>query len=323
MIKLIRYWLPALAASLLSLGSAHAAYPEKPVRIVVGFPAGSTADLLARALAIKLADQTGQPFIIDNKPGAGSSIAAEMVARAPADGYTLLLSTTANVINPSLSNNLKFDFIKDLMPVMLLAENPVVLIAPGNAATSSVKEVVAAAKASPGKMTFASSGNGTFTHLYGELFNELAGIKLTHVPYKGSTQAMTDVMAGNVDLSFTPSTPVLGQIKAGKLKALALIGRQRMAALPSVPTFAEAGIAGFDSALWFGLNAPAGTPRPIIDKLVADLQRALALPDVKAQLEGQGIDVTAAAGPGPFGELITRELAQWTKVVKTAGVKAE
>jgi len=321
--KLLRHWLPALAAGLLSLGSAHAAYPEKPVRILVGFPAGSTADLLARALAIKLADQTGQPFIIDNKPGAGSSIAAEAVARAPADGYTLLLSTTANVINPSLSNNLKFDFTKDLMPVMLLAENPVVLIAPGNAAASSVKEVVAAAKAAPGKMTFASSGNGTFTHLYGELFNELAGIKLTHVPYKGSTQAMTDVITGDVDMSFTPSTPVLGQIKAGKLKALALIGRRRMAALPNVPTFAEAGIAGFDSALWFGLSAPAGTPRPVVDKLAADLQRVLALPDVKAQLEGQGIDVAAAAGPAPFGALITRELAQWAKVVKTAGVKVE
>jgi tripartite-type tricarboxylate transporter receptor subunit TctC len=321
--KLFHHWLLALAAGLVSVGTAHAAYPEKPVRILVGFPAGSTADLLARALAIKLADQTSQPFIIDNKPGAGSSIAAEAVARAPADGYTLLLSTTAHVINPSLSNNLKFDFTKDLMPVMLLAENPVVLIAPGNATASSVKEVVAAAKAAPGKMTFASSGNGTFTHLYGELFNELAGIKLTHVPYKGSTQAMTDVITGDVDLSFTPSTPVLGQIKAGKLKALALIGRRRMAALPNVPTFAEAGIAGFDSALWFGLSAPAGTPRPVVDKLAADLQRVLALPDVKAQLEGQGIDVAAAAGPAPFGALITRELAQWAKVVKTAGVKVE
>ncbi len=320
--KFLRVLMAGCAGALLALPAAHAAYPDKPVRILIGFPAGSTADLLARALGVKLGEQMGQPVIVENRPGAGSSIAAEAVARSPADGYTLLLSTTANVINPALSNNLKFDFTRDLLPVMLLAENPVVLIAPANSPSNNLADVVAASRAAPGKMTFASSGNGTFTHLYGELFNQSAGIKLTHVPYKGSTQAMTDVMAGVVDLSFTPSTPVMGQIKAGKLKALAVIGRQRMAALPDVPTFADAGIAGFDSALWFGLNAPAGTPPAVIDKLVVELRRALALPDVKAQLAGQGIDV-AAGDPAQFGQLITRELGQWSRVVKTAGVKIE
>jgi tripartite-type tricarboxylate transporter receptor subunit TctC len=205
---------------------------------------------------------------------------------------------------------------------MLLAENPVVLIAPGNSPYANVADVVAAARAAPGKMTFASSGNGTFTHLYGELFNQLAAVKITHVPYKGSTQAMTDVMAGIVNLSFTPSTPVMGQIKAGKLKALAVIGKQRMATLREVPTFAEAGIAGFDSALWFGLNAPAGTPRDVIERLTAEVQKAMAAPEVGAQLAAQGID-PAVAGPAQFAELMTRELAQWGKVVKIAGVKAE
>jgi len=309
------------ACGLLGAGAAFASYPDKPLRIVVGFPAGSTGDLIARALGNKLADQMGQPVVVENRPGAGSSIAAETVARAPADGYTLLLSTTANVINPSLAA-LKFDFQRDLVPLMLLAENPVVLIAPASSPARGVADVVAAARAAPGRMTFGSSGNGTFTHLYGELFKQSAGIALTHVPYKGSTQAMTDVMAGTVDLSFTPATPVLGQIKAGKIKALAVIGRGRMAALPEVPTFAEAGIAGFDSALWFGLNAPAGTPQTVQDRLAAELQKALALPDVRAQLAGQGVDVVGGT-PAQFSALIARELQQWSRVVQTAGVKTE
>jgi tripartite-type tricarboxylate transporter receptor subunit TctC len=320
--KTLRNALAACIALLAAIPAAQAAFPDRPIRILVGFPAGSTADLIARAIGPRLTAQMGQPVIVDNRPGAGSSIAAEAVARSPADGYTLFLSTTANVINPSLSNNLKFDFTRDLMPVMLLAENPVVLIAPGNSPYANVADVVAAARAAPGKMTFASSGNGTFTHLYGELFNQLAAVKITHVPYKGSTQAMTDVMAGIVNLSFTPSTPVMGQIKAGKLKALAVIGKQRMATLREVPTFAEAGIAGFDSALWFGLNAPAGTPKDVIERLTAEVQKAMAAAEVGAQLAAQGID-PAVAGPAQFAELMTRELAQWGKVVKIAGVKAE
>ena len=320
MIQTIRILLAALIAG--SAPIAQAAYPDKPIHIVVGFPPGSTADLLARVIGPKLAEQMGQPVIVDNRPGAGSNIAAEAVARAPADGYTLLISTTAQVINPSISPTLKFDFAKDLTPVMLLAQNPVVLIAPANSAAANVRDLVAAARAEPGKLTFASSGNGTFTHLYGELFAQAAGIKLTHVPYKGSTPAMTDVLAGVVDMSFTPSTPVIGQVKSAKLKALAVIGHTRMAALPDVPTFAEAGIPGLDSTLWFGLNAPAGTPRVALDRVGAELQRALNLPDVRAQLAAQGIDVTAASA-AEFRELIASELVRWARVIKTAGVKIE
>jgi tripartite-type tricarboxylate transporter receptor subunit TctC len=312
----------AACALLAAFPCADAAFPDQPVKMLVGFPAGSTADLLARAIAPKLSAQLGQPVIVDNRAGAGSSIAAEAVANAKPDGHTLLVSTTANVINTVLLPTAKSDFARDLVPVTLLAENPVVLIAPGNSQNGTVAAVVAAARANPGKMTFASSGNGTFTHLYGELFNQLAGIKLTHVPYKGSTQAMTDVMAGVVDMSFTPSTPVLGQIKSGKLKALALIGRQRMAALPEVPTFAEAGIAGFDSALWFGLNAPAGTPKPVIDRLAAEVQKAMAAPDVQPQLAQQGIDASVG-GPAQFADLIAKEMKQWARVVKAANVKID
>jgi tripartite-type tricarboxylate transporter receptor subunit TctC len=314
--------LAGLAAALALAPPAFAAWPEKPLRIIIGFPAGSAADLIARALAPKLTEGLGQPVLIENRTGAGSSIAAEAVARAPADGYTFLVSTTANVINQSVSQNLKFDFTKDLAPVMLLAENPVLLVAPGNSAVSNLPGVIAAAKAAPGKMTFASSGIGTFTHLYGELFNQSAGIKLNHVPYRGSSQAMTDVLAGLVDLSFTPSTPVLPQVKAGRLKAIAVIGRTRMAALPDVPTFAEARIPGFESALWFGLNAPAGTPQEVIDRMALQVRRALDAPDVKAQFAQQAIEVIGD-GPAKFGELIAREHAQWARLVKIADIKGE
>lgn len=297
-------------------------YPGKPIRLVVGFAAGGPSDVAARTIAQKLTEKWGQQVIVDIRPGASGNIATEIVAKAPPDGYTLLVSTTANVINPLLSTNSKFDFGRDLAPIALLAENPVVLIAPGNSPLVNVASLVAAAKAAPGTLTFASSGNGTFTHLYGELFNLLAGIKLTHVPYKGSTQAMTDVMASVVDLSFTPATPVMGQIKAAKLKALAVIGRQRMAALPDVPTFADAGIPGFDSALWFGLNAPAGTPKAVIDRLSTEVQRAFASPEMRSLLVGQGID-PVAAGPAQFADLIGRETRQWAQAVKSSGVKLD
>jgi tripartite-type tricarboxylate transporter receptor subunit TctC len=260
--------------------------------------------------------------VVDNRTGAGSSIAAEAVARAPADGYTLLLSTTANVINQSVSPNLKFDFTKDLVPVMLLAENPVLLVAPAASPASSLPALLVAAKAAPGKMTFASSGNGTFTHLYGELLNQSAGIKLQHVPYRGSTQAITDVLAGLVDLSFTPSTPVLPHVKSGRIKALGVIGRSRMPALPDVPTFAESRIAGFDSALWFGLNAPAGTPPEVIERLVVQLHRALDAPDVRSSFAGQAIYVIGD-GPVKFGEQVARENALWARLVKAADIRGE
>ncbi len=312
-----------LSVALLIFGvQAQAAYPEKSVRIVVGFPAGSTADLLARALSRNLSDQLGQPFVVDDKPGAGSSIATDLVAKSTADGYTLLLSTTANVINPSLSNSLKFDFGKDLAPISLLAENPVVYIASSNSPFNTIQDVIIAAKLNPKRLNFASSGNGTFTHLYGELLNQSAGIQITHVPYKGSSQLMTDVMTGNVDLSFTPITPVMSSIKSGKLKAIAIIARKRMDNFPELTTFTEAGIPGFDAALWFGLHTPAGTPAAVIDKLMQETQKSLALPDTRSNLQNQGIEVIAS-NASSFSELITRELTRWGKVVKTADIKPE
>lgn len=323
----MRFSFLAPLATAFALASAcapavSATFPDKPVRIIVGFPAGSTGDLIARILSPRMAQGLGQPVIVENRPGAGSSIAAEAVAHAAPDGHTLLLSTTANVINPSLYPNLRFSFTKDLMPVTLLAEAPALLIARADLPSRTVKELIAAASEAPGKFSYGSSGNGTFTHLYGELLNQVAQVRLTHVPYKGGAQALTDVMAGRVDLAFTPAAPVLAQVTAGRVKALAVIGRQRIASLPQVPTFAESGIADFDSALWFGLHAPAGTPGIVVERLSSELQKVLADPEVRRQLNDQTVEVVAST-PSQFASTIAGESSKWSRVINTAGIKID
>ena len=301
---------------------AQAGYPNKPVRVVIGFPAGTTGDVVMRILAPLLSDLMGQPVIVENRPGAGSSIAAEAIARSRPDGYTLLLSTTANVINPSLYPGLSFDFLRDLTPVTMLGEAPALLVGHPSLNAKTLPELVALAKARPDSMSFASSGNGTFTHLYGELFNQTQGVRLTHIPYKGSSQALTDLLAGRVSLLFTPASTVMAHVKAGTLKAFGLIGRQRLAALPDVPSFAEAGIADFESALWFGLNAPAGTPVDIVERLGKDLATVLARPDVRAQLSAQSFN-TLPGGVAPFADLLSKETGKWSRIVKAANIKPD
>jgi tripartite-type tricarboxylate transporter receptor subunit TctC len=313
-------------ALLTSLGVGHAwaqaGYPNKPVRVVIGFPAGTTGDVVMRILAPLLGDLMGQPVIVENRPGAGSSIAAEAIARSRPDGYTLLLSTTANVINPSLYPGLSFDFLRDLTPVTMLGEAPALLVGHPSLNAKTLPELVALAKARPDSMSFASSGNGTFTHLYGELFNQTQGVRLTHIPYKGSSQALTDLLAGRVSLLFTPASTVMAHVKAGTLKAYGLIGRQRLAALPDVPSFAEVGIADFDSALWFGLNAPAGTPVDIVERLGKDLATVLARPDVRAQLSAQSFN-TLPGGVASFADLLSKETGKWSRIVKAANIKPD
>jgi tripartite-type tricarboxylate transporter receptor subunit TctC len=311
----------AAALALFSAGAwPQAGYPEKPIKIVVGFPPGTTGDVIARAMAPKLSAALGQQIVVENKAGAGSSIGAEAVARAPADGYTLLLSTIANTINPNLYQ-LSFNFEKDLVPVSMLAEAPALLVAHPSA-PASLKDLIAAAKAKPGEIQYASSGNGTVTHLYGELFNLAAGAKLGHVPYKGSSQAVTDLMSGRIALLFSPASTVISHVKSGRLRALAVIGARRLPALPDVPTFAEAGVAGFESGLWFGLNAPAGTPRAVIERLNREAGRALALPDVKAILQGSSIEPIPGSSEA-FAAFIREDEAKWARVVKTAGVSIQ
>ncbi|MEA3192837.1 MAG: hypothetical protein QOD26_1170 [Betaproteobacteria bacterium] len=309
-------------AGLLSLGAAQAqtTWPAKPVRIVVGFPPGTTGDLLARIAAPRMSESLGQSVLVENRPGAGSSIAAEAVAKSAADGTTLLLSTIANAINPSLYK-LGFDFSRDLAAVALIADVPGLLVAHPSAPTS-VQALIAAAKANPGGISYASSGNGTVTHLWGEMLNGSAGIKLVHVPYKGSSQAVTDLLGGNVALLFTPASTVIPNVAAGKLAALAVIGRQRLAALPDVPTMTEQGVAGFESGLWFGLNAPAGTPPAVIERLNAEVRRAFGAAEVKAQLATQGI-VPAPGSADSFAAFIREETGKWARVVRESGAKAD
>ena len=313
----------ALMASLgVSSAWAQGAYPNKAVRVVIGFPAGTTGDVVMRIVAPLLGEQLGQPVVVENRAGAGSSIAAESIARARPDGYALLLSTTANVINPSLYPGLSFDFLRDLTPVALLGEAPALLVGHPGLAAKMLPELVALARSRPDSMSFASSGNGTFTHLYGELFNQTQGVRLTHIPYKGSSQALTDLLAGRVSLLFSPASTVIPHVKAGTLRAFGLIGRQRLPALPEVPTFAEAGMAGFESALWFGLSAPAGTPVEIVERVGKDLATVLARPDVRAQLAVQSFN-TLPGGVAPFADLLSRESGKWSGVVRAANIKPD
>ena len=299
---------------------AQGAFPDRPVKIIVGFPAGSTADIVARLVAAEMSEALGQPVVVEDRAGAGSAIAAEAVLRSGADGHTLLLSTIANTILGHVVR-LSFDFGKDFAPVALLAETPG-LLAAHPSAPATVKDLIAAAKAKPGEIAYASAGTGTVTHLYGELFNLAAGVKLTHVPYKGSGQAQTDLVAGRIKLLFTPAATVVPHIKAGRLIALGSIGRTQMSVFPGVPRLVDAGVSGFESGLWFGLNAPAATPKSAIERLNQACARALAAPEVLKRFAAQ--DIQALGGTSEsFGALIRQESEKWARVVKSAGIKGE
>ena len=313
-------------ASLFALAASASAqpqsWPSKPLRIVVGFPPGASADVAARLVAAKMSESLGQTVLIENKPGAGSNIATESVVRAPADGYTLLLGTIANTINASLSKNLSFDFGKDLAPVTSLASLPNLLVVNPSLGVSTVQELVATAKRKPGEILYGSSGNGTGPHLSGELFNLMAGVKLTHVPYKGSPQAMTDLLGGRVQAMFAPASTALPHIKAGTLKVLAVSSAKRTGSSPELPTIAESGLPGFETSVWFGLLAPTGTPRDIIERLNREANRAIADPAVKTQFAAQGIDGMGGTAE-QFAAYIKDETAKWARVVQASGAKID
>ena len=255
---------------------AQSDYPNRPVRLIVGFPAGSSADITARVLGQRMGQSLGQQFVIENKPGAGSSLAAEFVARAPKDGYTLFILSSANITNAAINPNLPFDIAKDFAPIALINTAAVVLVVPPVTAANNVQELIALAKSKPGEILYASTGVGTAPHLSGELMSMRAGVKLVHVPYQGSPQAATDLLAGRVSMMFSPASAVVSQVEAGSLKALASAASKRPGILPNVPTMAEAGMPDFDTSIWFGLVAPAGTPKDIVDKLARAVREAVA-----------------------------------------------
>jgi tripartite-type tricarboxylate transporter receptor subunit TctC len=313
-----------VAGALAAPAAAQApAYPGgQPVKLVVGFPPGAAADVAARVLATQLARTLGTSIVVENRAGAASNIATEVVARAPADGYTLLFGSVANAINQTLFPDLKFDFTKDFAPIALVGTVPNVLVVHPSVPADSVKALIATAKAKSEPLAFGSSGTGTSPHLSGELFAEMAGVKLLHVPYKGSSQAVVDLLAGRVALMFSPASTVLPHIKAGKLRALASTGAARASAAPELPTLAESGLAGFDTGVWVGVLAPSGTPAAIVERLVAATRQARDSSEVRSQLQASGID-PLGGGPEEFRAYIASEVTKWAKVIRTAGVKPE
>jgi tripartite-type tricarboxylate transporter receptor subunit TctC len=321
-ILLQRWALGMLLALTAALASAQS-YPTKPIRIVVPFPPGGATDILARDVAQKLTEAWGQQVIVDNRPGAGGNIGSELVARSAPDGYTLEMGTVGtHAINASLYAKMPYDHLKDFVPVILVAGVPNVLVVNPALPVNSVAELIAYAKANPGKLNFASSGSGTSIHLSAELFKVMAGVQMTHIPYKGSAPALQDLLGGQVQLMFDNLPPSLPQIKAGKLRALAVTTATRAPALPDVPTVAEAGLPGFESSSWFGLLAPAGTPPAIVVKLNAEVAKWLATPDAKERLAKQGANAVGGS-PEDFEKHIAAETVKWAKVVKDSGARVD
>ena len=293
-------------------------YPNKPVRVVVPYPPGGPTDIVARVLFQQVSEATGQQFLVDNRAGAGGNIGAEIVAKSPADGYTLLIGTTAHAINMSLFKNLSYDVQKDFAPVSLLTQGPLVLVAHPQFPANSIKEVIELAKSKSGGLNFASSGNGQSTHLSAELFNTMAGIKMAHVPYKGSAPALTDVMSGQVDVMFDTTLSAMPFVKAGKLKALGLTSPVRSPAAPDVPTIAESGLPGYEVFAWNGVFVPAGTPKAIIQQLNDQIRKAMLLPQVKDKFSAQGF-AASWNSPENFGVFVKNEVDKWSRTVKASG----
>ncbi|WP_372623749.1 Bug family tripartite tricarboxylate transporter substrate binding protein [Falsiroseomonas sp.] len=306
---------------LAAAGQGSSGFPSTSPRLVLGFPPGSAADVSARLIAQAMSAPLGQAVVVENRPGAGSSIAAAQVARAAPDGTTMFLGSVANTINHSLRTDLTFDFAKDFAAVAPLVSVPNILVVHPSVEARTVQELVALAKREPGRLFYGSSGVGTAPHLSGELFNMLAGVKLTHVPYPGSAQAATDLVAGRVGVMFSPASSVLGHIAEGRLRALASTGPTRATAAPDLPTMAEAGVPGFTSSVWFGLVVPSGTPEPVIARLSAAARAALANPDVARQLAANGFEILEG-GPAELRQLIAAETAKWARVIEASGARA-
>jgi tripartite-type tricarboxylate transporter receptor subunit TctC len=308
----------------LALTEASAqSYPTKPIRLVVPFPPGGSLDVVARAIGQKLSEAWGQPVVIDNRPGAGGNIGADLVAKSPPDGYTILegaLSTHA--VNVSLYSKMPYDPVRDFAPITLVAVTPNVLVVNPSVPVNSVKELITYAKANPGKISFGSGSNGSAGHLAGELFKIEAGVDMVHVPYKGGAPAMQDLLAGQTQLMFDNLANSMQQVRAGKLKALAVTTAQRSTLVPELPTLSEAGLPGFDISTWWGFMAPAGTPKEIIAKWNAEVTRILETPDMKAFFAQQGAEARPTS-PEAFGEMIRSEIAKYAKIVKASGAKVD
>jgi len=294
-------------------------YPTKPVRLVVSFPPGGVADIMARAYGQELQRSWGQPVVVDNRPGAGTTIAADLVAKAPADGYTIYLTNMGHSISAIFYRKLPYDAEKDFAPVTVLADVPSIFAASQSLPANTIQELIALAKAKPGQLNFASAGNGTASHLFGEYFKVLAGIDIVHVPYKGTAPALSDLMSGRVNLIFEPIGTMLPHVRAGKLKALGITTAKRSQAAPDIPSIAEAGVSGFETSTWYGILVPAGTPPFVIRKLHSELVRITQLPEMKERLLSQGLEPVASSSE-QFAATIKRDMQRWSMLIKEAGI---
>jgi tripartite-type tricarboxylate transporter receptor subunit TctC len=317
------------AASVLALAAFLPAsvlaqdFPNKSIRLVVPFPPAGGTDVLSRAIAYAITNNTKWNIVVDNKPGAGGNIGLDAAAKSPPDGYTIAMGQTANLaVNPALYSKMPFDPLKDFAPVALISSQPLILVVATTSPYKTLQDLVDAAKANPGKVNMASSGNGTIGHIGGEMFQRRAGIKLTHVPYKGAGPVVADLMGGNVDCFFGNSLAVGGLVTSGRLRPLAVTSPKRLANFPDVPTAAEQGYAGFEAATWSGLVAPAGTPKPIIDKLNAEANKALGGPEFLKKLAEDG-STPLGGTPQQFADFMKSEYAKWGGVVREAGIKLD
>jgi len=317
---------PTLTAVAIATGIACTAhgqeYPNRPVRVVVPFSPGGPAELIARLVGQKLTDSLGQPFIVDARGGGGGTIASEIVAKAPPDGYTLMLHTVGHVITPALYRKLPYSVENDFVPIAVAYTSQLVLIVHSSVPAKTVKDLIALARAKPKQINYASSGNGGISHLAAHLFQTMAGIELTHIPYKGMAPGLTDVVAGQVQMVMPDPAVALPHVRTGKVTPLGLTGTKRIPSAPQIPTIAEAGVPGYEVPVWYGYFAPRGTPRAIIDRVHAGVVKAMASPDLRDRYLNEGADPTVH-GPEPFQTLIKAELAKWAKVVKDSGVRID
>jgi len=327
-----RIILAALAATALCVGTpvqaqiastgAVQAYPSKAVKMIVPFAAGGPADIYARFIGQKLSESLGQPFVIENRPGAGSVIGTDAVAKSPADGYTLLMMSNTHTVNESLIPNKPFDLMRDFAPVAPINYSDLVLVVHPSVPANNLKELIALAKSKPKAMNYASSGPGTPYHMAGELFKAMADIDVVHVPYKGSSGARADILGGQVQMMFDAITTMAPNVRAGKLKAFATTGKTRSSVLPDTPTVSEAGVAGYEATIWLGIMAPTGTPKPVIDKLNAEIVKIVNRPEVKKAWQEQGAEPMSMT-PEQFGRYVREDITKWARIVKISGAKVD
>ncbi len=311
-----------LLCTVVSNAFAQAQYPAKPIRFILPFPPGGGTDTLGRMIAQKLGETLGQQVVSDNRPGGGANLGAEIAAKSPPDGYTIFMGNVAHTINVSLYPKLNYDLVKDFAPVSILASTPNILVVHPSLPVKSVKELIALTKSRPGQLDFASAGSGSSSHLAGELFNSMGGVKLTHIPYKGGGPAVVALISGQVPVGFATTPSVMPHVASGRLRGLAVTGDRRLPLAPDLPTISEAGITGYEASTWYGLLVPAATPLDIINRLHATTVKILALDDLKKRLESSGFQGIGST-PQDYAAYTNSEIAKWAKVIKAAGIRAD